>query len=231
MFLRPSDALLLSLAEPRGNSIRRSDPDRTDAVDLGNDATCLGLECVARIGLAVGTFLVALGRLAMILRGAGGGRMAALSGAGGGGATLRAIFCFGFGAVDLGGNGGGSGDLGRVGTTFTAGGFAILRGWTVAILGGGGTMAAGVLTIDGGGGDVNVRGVLATGGSFFGAVRRTTLFLVVRFARLAAFLAGLRVVRRFVAVGGVRTRRSFRTRLLDFEITGNFGPVRYGLLR
>lgn len=209
-FLRPSDALLLSLADPDGNSIRRSDPDRTDAMDFGNDATCLGLARVA-----------------------GGGRMATLGGAGGG-KTPRAI-CFGFGIVDAGGNGGGAGALGGTATTLIAGGLAILRGRTVAITGGaGGAMAAGILAIGGSGRGAIIRGFLATdgtGGCFLVGVRRTVLVLVLGLDRLTVRLAGLRLVRRFVAVGGFRTRRLVRTRLLDFEITGNFGRLRYGLLR
>jgi hypothetical protein len=223
---------LLNFAEPRGNSIRLNDPDRTDAVDLGNETICLGITGAARTGRAFGTTWDALGLLTSTLLGIGGGRMADLAGAGGGGATLRAIFCFVFGAVEAGGSGGGSGALGGVGTTLTAGAFAIFRRFAGAILGGGGgAMAVGVLRILGGGGDASLRGAFVTGGSFLVGVRRTTLFLVVRFVRLMAFLVGLRLARRFTVVGGVRTSRLFPNRFLDFETIGNFAPLRYGLLR
>ena len=217
---------MLNLADPRGNSIHRSDPDLTDTVDWGNDATCFDLARAAGVGFAFGTRLAALDRLATTLRVAGGGRVAALGGAGSGGAKLRAI-CFGFGAVDLGGNGDGSGALGGAGTAFAAAGFAILRGWTAAILGGGGgAMGLGILPIDSGGGDANVLGFLTTGGCFLSGARRTTLFLGVRLACLTVFRAGLRLARHFEAVGGVRTRFLVRTLLLDFEITGNLGRPR-----
>jgi hypothetical protein len=211
------------LADPRGNSIRRSDPDRTDAVDLGSDATCLGFARAARSGLDRGDRLAALDWLATTLRAARGGRLAALGGAGGGGAVLRAI-CFGFGAVKAGGSGGGSGAFGGAGAAFTTDGFLIICGWTVAIFGGGGgTMAAGALTIAGGGGGTIVRGFCATGFCFLAGARRTTLLLVVGRVRFTAFLTGLRLMRRLFAVGGVSARRLFRTRLLGFEITGNLG--------
>lgn len=141
---------------------------------------------------------------------------------------MRAI-CFGFAAVDTGGNGGGPGALEGAGSNFATDGVTILRGWVAAILGGGGG-AMGPLAIVGGGG-VNVRGFLATGGCLILGARRTILLLIGGLAGLTAFLAGLRLVRRFVAIGGVRTRRLVRTRSLVFEITGNLGRLRYGLLR
>ena len=186
----------------------------------GNDATCFDLARTAGVSFASGI------RLATILRVAGGGHVAALGGVGGGGAKLRAI-CFGFGAVNLGGNGGGSSALGGAGTAFAAAGFAILRGWTAAILGGGGgAMGLGILPIDSSGGDANFIGFLETGGCFLSGARRTTLFHGVRLACLTVFRAGLRLARRFEAVGGVRTRFWARTLLLDFEITGNLGRPR-----
>lgn len=172
-----------------------------------------------RAGFVVGDRLASPDRLVNIFRGAGGGRAVVFGGAGGGRAALRVI-CFCFGAVKAGGKGGGSGALGGAGATLTTRGFSILRGWTVAILGGGGTMAAGILRIDGGGGGFALGFV--TAGGLLAGWRRTTLFLVVGVLRCTAFLAGLRLVRRLVAVGGVRTSRLLRARLLGFT-TGNRG--------
>jgi len=161
-FWSPRDALLLSLADPGGNSIRRSDPDRTDAVDLGRDATWLGLARATRAGFFFGARL-ALDRLVTILRGAAGGSGATPGGAGGGRTALRTI-CFGFGAVDTGGKGGGSTAFGGMGLVVSADG-ATLRGRAAAVLGGGGAMVAGAFPIEGGGG-ATARGILVTGGGF-----------------------------------------------------------------
>ena len=172
-FLRPSAALLLSLADPAGNSIRRNEPDRTDVVDRGNEATCLDLVRATRTGFSrearvtrgvrwgfsFCNLLVMLERLVTTLRAAAGVLVGARGGAGGGRATVRAIF-FCLRALETGGKGGGSGALGTTRTVFTAGGTGTLRCLGAAILGGGGgaiAMAGRRDTVAGGGGATVLR--------------------------------------------------------------------------
>lgn len=214
--------MALSLAEPGENSMRRSDPDRTGAVVRGREATWLGF---ARAGLVFGAGLLGLGLLTSAFRGAGGVVSAGTGGTGGGGGAL---VLFG---VDAGGNGGGGGAFGGRGAIFTAGGGApALFGWTAAISGGFGTDSEGAKAAEGGGGETD-RGFFIAGCGFFVGRRRTTVFFLVVAVRLTVLRTGRRTVLRVVALGGLNITRLVGALVLAFGMTGNFGGVRYGLLR
>jgi len=211
--------LLLSVADPGGNSIRRREPDRTGVDAFGSDATWLGLARMVRAGFAFGTGLAALALL--VGEGAGGGGCVdALGGAGGGGGALRAA---GFGA-DMGGRGGGSGAFGAAEAVLSGDAVAIFCGWTEAISGGGGATGAGRSVTDGGGG--TARGVVAGGKRFFVGVRLAIFFFFDGRGRFTVFRTGLRLTCCLGAVGGIRASGLVPAWLLGLEMTGNLGPER-----